>query len=36
MGLVVFGITCGLLTAAIVAARHGAGQGVAEDLAPEV
>lgn len=36
VGLVVFGVTCGLLTAAIVAARHGAGQGVAEDLAPEV
>ncbi len=36
VGLVVFGATCGLLTAAIVAARHGAGQGIAEDLAPEV
>ncbi|HEV2847298.1 MAG TPA: MFS transporter, partial [Thermoanaerobaculia bacterium] len=36
VGLLVFGITCGLFTAAIVAARHGAGQGVAEDLAPEI
>jgi MFS transporter, PAT family, beta-lactamase induction signal transducer AmpG len=36
VGLVVFGITCGLLTAAVVAARHGAGQGIAEDLAPEL
>ena len=36
VGLVVFGVTCGLLTAAIVAARHGAGQGVAEEMAPEV
>ncbi|HEY9421434.1 MAG TPA: hypothetical protein VIW92_08470, partial [Thermoanaerobaculia bacterium] len=35
-GLLVFGVTCGLFTAAIVAARHGAGQGVAEDLAPEL
>jgi PAT family beta-lactamase induction signal transducer AmpG len=36
VGLVVFGVTCGLLTAAVVAARHGAGQGIAEDLAPEL
>ena len=36
VGLIVFGVTCGLLTAAVVAARHGAGQGIAEDLAPEV
>jgi PAT family beta-lactamase induction signal transducer AmpG len=36
VGLVVFGVTCGLLTAAVVAARHGAGQGIAEDMTPEV
>jgi len=36
VGLVVFGVTCGLLTAAVVAARHGAGQGLAEDMTPEV
>jgi PAT family beta-lactamase induction signal transducer AmpG len=36
VGLVVFGAVCGLLTAAIVAARHGAGQELAEDLAPEM
>jgi len=36
LGLLIFGVVCGLLTAAVVAARHGAGRGLAEDLAPEV
>jgi PAT family beta-lactamase induction signal transducer AmpG len=32
LGLVIFGTVCGLLTAAIVAARHGAGQELASEL----
>jgi len=32
LGLVIFGAVCGLLTAAIVAARHGAGQELASEL----
>ena len=28
LGLVIFGAVCGLITAAIVAARHGAGQEI--------
>lgn len=35
-GLLVFGITCGLFTAAVVAARHGAGQEIALETRPDV
>ncbi|HET6344926.1 MAG TPA: MFS transporter [Myxococcota bacterium] len=36
VGLLVFGVTCGLLTAAVVAARHGAGRELAlEEARPE-
>ncbi|HEX9941398.1 MAG TPA: MFS transporter [Thermoanaerobaculia bacterium] len=35
LGLVIFGVVCGLLTAAVAAARHGAGQRLAEEVAPE-
>jgi PAT family beta-lactamase induction signal transducer AmpG len=34
-GLLVFAAVCGLFTAAVVAARHGAGQSLAEDVAPQ-
>jgi MFS transporter, PAT family, beta-lactamase induction signal transducer AmpG len=34
IGLLIFGAICGLLTAAVVAARHGAGQGL-EEVQPE-
>ncbi|MEA2600272.1 MAG: transporter, family, beta-lactamase induction signal transducer AmpG [Acidobacteriota bacterium] len=36
LGLVIFGAVCGLLTAAIVAARHGAGQELALEDRPDV
>jgi MFS transporter, PAT family, beta-lactamase induction signal transducer AmpG len=36
IGLLVFAAVCGLFTAAVVAARHGAGQALAEDVAPEI
>ena len=29
LGLVIFGVVCGLITAAIAAARHGAGREIA-------
>jgi MFS transporter, PAT family, beta-lactamase induction signal transducer AmpG len=32
LGIVIFGAVCGLLTAAIVAARHGAGQELASEM----
>jgi PAT family beta-lactamase induction signal transducer AmpG len=35
VGLLIFAAVCGLLTAAVVAARHGAGQALADDLAPQ-
>ncbi len=35
VGLLIFAAVCGLFTAAVVAARHGAGQGLAEDLSPQ-
>ena len=34
-GLLVFAAVCGLFTAAVVAARHGAGRTLAEDVAPQ-
>ncbi len=36
LGLAIFSAVCGLITAAIAAARHGAGQEIGEDLSPEV
>ncbi len=36
LGIVIFGVVCGLLTAAVVAARHGAGQELALEDRPEV
>jgi MFS transporter, PAT family, beta-lactamase induction signal transducer AmpG len=36
LGVLIFAAVCGLFTAAVVAARHGAGQNLAEDVAPEV
>ena len=36
VGMLIFGLVCGLFTAAVSAARHGAGQELALDSAPEV
>ena len=35
IGMLIFGLVCGLFTAAVTAARHGAGQDLALDVAPE-
>jgi PAT family beta-lactamase induction signal transducer AmpG len=36
VGIVVFGAVCGVLTAAFAAARHGAGQQLVDELAPDL